>query len=703
LLVVDRATADEAWSAPPLEKASVILDGRSHKPLSFEELTAVLAEADVVFLGEQHTDETTHRFQLQIFQRLLQLKQNRVVLALEMFDRDVQPALEKYLAGEISESEFLANARPWSNYAEAYRPLVLAAKERGSPVVASNFPAPIRRKLAMEGPEAMAKLAEQERQQIPRAYLTGSAAYWKRVDNAVRGHMGVVGAATDDEDRLYSTQSLWDNAMGEACADALDKHVDHVVVHVNGSFHSSHWEGAVHQLKQRKPDARIVTISIVPTVNPATYRHVAAPSADYLALIEAVATNIDEGKRSVYVGRELKYLFHLPDEATADAPAPMLIWLCEDGLTAQEGMELCRQKFGEAVAIAVVEPPYKERQFDLAVGGRWFWTESFSEDVGSLVGGIGDVWAYLLRHFPIDHGRVCIAGEGAGATVAAAAAVHTDRMNARVVAMAPKQYAKLKDLPLPLTEDFAPGKMPERQLTVVGPAELAEWWGSEVQAYRSVKVDAKWVADAADPSAAERRRFKLIRDDLGLAAEVKSPERPSRVIVVSDPTPRARHWARLQSNWLSHDGGAAVSMVERSDDGGDATVSLQIRPDAASKDGVLPKCPGPFGGTTVVVLSEETPDQMVAEWLALEKDDPLARESRFHRVRIATATGEMSLARVLAKLQSENRRNVLIVPAMFYAPPAWLHALNDLASPFDDAMTLQWLPGLGGRKGSIGP
>ena len=42
----------------------------------------------------------------------------------------------------------------------------------------------------------------------------------------------------------------------------------------------------------------------------------------------------------------------------------------------------------------------------------------------------------------------------------------------------------------------------------------------------------------------------------------------------------------------------------------------------------LPRCPGPFGGTTVLVLPEGLPASEVDAWLALEKDDPLAKQSR---------------------------------------------------------------------------
>ena len=67
----------------------------------------------------------------------------------------------------------------------------------------------------------------------------------------------------------------------------------------------------------------------------------------------------------------------------------------------------------------------------------------------------------------------------------------------------------------------------------------------------------------------------------------------------------------------------------------------------------------------------------------------------------ASLDGDRSLVRVLEKLHSENRNNVLIVPAALYAPLDMLHALRDSASQLENEMTLQWLPGLGGRKGAL--
>ena len=87
-----------------------------HKRFSdFETLAAEAARADVVFLGEQHDDPATHRMELALLQAVARRRGN-VVLTLEMFERDVQPILNQYLAGTVSEDRFLRGSRPWPNY-----------------------------------------------------------------------------------------------------------------------------------------------------------------------------------------------------------------------------------------------------------------------------------------------------------------------------------------------------------------------------------------------------------------------------------------------------------------------------------------------------------------------------------------------------------------------------------------------------------
>ena len=95
----------------PLGRAAVEMRYRSRwksgQAISLDAMLDALAVADVVFLGETHTDETTHRVELAVYEGLLQRKQDRVVLAMEMFERDVQQALDDYLAGRIDEPQLV--------------------------------------------------------------------------------------------------------------------------------------------------------------------------------------------------------------------------------------------------------------------------------------------------------------------------------------------------------------------------------------------------------------------------------------------------------------------------------------------------------------------------------------------------------------------------------------------------------------------
>jgi len=691
-----------AWSAPPLSSAVSVRDGRTHEVIAFTALLDALAKADVVFLGESHKDETTHRVELAVYDGLLARRGGHVVLAMEMFERDVQAELDAYLAGAIDEPTFLSRVRPWGNYSTAYRPLIERAKASAGTVLASNFPHPVRMRLGMQSRSAFDALRKESEGQVPAELYPNSKLYWRRVDNAVRGHAGMAGGIQDENARLLSIQSLWDNSMGETCAVALDKHPGKAVLHVNGGFHSAYWDGTVHQLRRRKPDAKIKTVSIIPVANPTTAELDGLPLADYVVFAEARAGDLEEDAWSVYVQRELKYRFHLPETASSDAPAPLLIWLNDDGFTASDGLDLWKDRLGDKAAIAVLDAPYRETQEDFGLGGRWYWPDSFSSDVCSLIESVERVWGYLLRHYPIDATRVCLAGEGTGATVTAAVTLLTERMDLESVALGPRRYAKVKDFSLPLPELWGDDVPPTRSLRVVGGPDDESWWISELEQYGEIGLDSRMVLAVTDPWQREVQTENALRTALGMEPRpAPATDASRRYILVPGDSPRARHWSRLHALWASKDGVSVAAVNTPPLANAANRISTEIRPGTFAVPHALPQCPGPFGGTTVVVLPADATAQEIESWLAVQENDPIARESRFHRVRIATAAGEWSLVKVLKELQSAGRKNVLIVPAAFCADPAWMRTLRRSVRHLENQMTFHWLPGLGGRRGAI--
>jgi len=672
-----------------------VRDGRTGNAIALDALFDQLSRADVVFLGETHVDETTHRLELAAYEALLARRAGRVVLSLEFFERDVQPTLDAYLAGTIDESTFVTKSRPWSNYASAYRPLIEHAKSQKKPVVAANFPTPLRQSVAKEGVAAFARLSADERRQAPAELLPETPAYWRRVDNATRGHTGMMGSASDAEDpRLTDTQSLWDNTMGESCARALDEHPGALVLQINGGFHSEYWDGTVRQLRLRKPDAKVLTVAIDPVEHPSSTDLGGIPSADFVVLVESRAKDVNEGTYAVSTTRELKYRFFPGKPSGPSASAPLLIWVGDDGDSAQENLAEWKERLGESCAIAVIEAPYRETQEDLVEGGRWFWPDTFTDDIAMLEGGITETRAFLLRHYAIDEKRVCLAGEGTGATVVAAAAMLSSSMDMHAVALAPRRFAKIKDIPLPLPELAGDERKPEKSLRLFTSTEDEKWWSSEIDAYRGIGFPSELALTNDDPWFRDLTRENSVRTALGLEPRVVPANAPRRYVLADSP--RARAWARRIASRHSSSRRELVAVVSQPLLDGTATeLSTAVHASDFAAARSLPRCPGAFGGTTVIVLPDELPAAEVDAWLALEKDDPLAKSSRFYRLRVATGHAERALPAVLAALLEKGRKNVLIVPAVFCADGSSMRALQHGVRDFDDRMTLVWQPGLG--------
>src|SRR5437867_6531461 len=112
---------------PPDATAYRILHARTGKELTLAHLADELATRDVVFFGEQHDNVVGHQVYAALA-RLLVERRPDLVIAMEMFERDVQGVVNDYLRGRIDEATFLKHGRPWPHYARDYRPLIELAK-----------------------------------------------------------------------------------------------------------------------------------------------------------------------------------------------------------------------------------------------------------------------------------------------------------------------------------------------------------------------------------------------------------------------------------------------------------------------------------------------------------------------------------------------------------------------------------------------
>ncbi|MES3032598.1 MAG: ChaN family lipoprotein [Gemmatimonadota bacterium] len=240
--------------------------------ISFARFADDAAKADVVFFGEQHDDDETHRAELALLSAIGE-RRREVILSLEMFERDVQMQLDAYLAGRLTEAEFRAQSRPWPNYEADYRPMVELAKAKGWPVIASNVPRRLASIVSRRGLPAVDSLPPADRAFVASDLQCPKDRYYENFVAVMGGAHGAASApatpgARSMTDTFYESQCVKDETMAEAIVQARAKAPGAVVVHYTGAFHSDFGLGTVSRVTRRLPNARTVVVSAVPTPDP---------------------------------------------------------------------------------------------------------------------------------------------------------------------------------------------------------------------------------------------------------------------------------------------------------------------------------------------------------------------------------------------------------------------------------------------------
>jgi uncharacterized iron-regulated protein len=258
---------------PPIPPAAAyvperVFDTSTRMFVDFEMMLADLAKADVVFVGEQHDDPNTHRLEAALLDGLLRRKV-APVLSLEMFERDVQPVLDGYLAGRVAEEELIRTSRPWPRYSTDYRSMVELAKRQGWTVVASNVPRRIASAIAKSGRDVLDALPESERALSAKELECPLDGYFDRFAKTMTGHPAGTQTAEEQRattERFYWAQCVKDETMAESIVLAFQKRPagQGPVVHYNGAFHSDFTLGTASRVIRRLPGKRAVVVSMLP-------------------------------------------------------------------------------------------------------------------------------------------------------------------------------------------------------------------------------------------------------------------------------------------------------------------------------------------------------------------------------------------------------------------------------------------------------
>jgi uncharacterized iron-regulated protein len=226
--------------APITDRLIRVSDGLS---VSLADIVKDLRQSRLVFVGELHTTQSHHHAQLQTI-RALRKAGTPVAIGLEMFRREGQPDLDRWVQGELSEKEFeQIYYKNWNYPYHLYKDIFLYAREHKIPMVGLNVPPEVTKQVAREG---FSSLSPKQRGDLPMVTCRVDPEYlaFIRRSLAMHGHGGL------DFIRFCEAQLVWDTAMAWSLFRYLEKNPEATVVVVAGSGHS--WKkGIPAQIRSR--------------------------------------------------------------------------------------------------------------------------------------------------------------------------------------------------------------------------------------------------------------------------------------------------------------------------------------------------------------------------------------------------------------------------------------------------------------------
>ena len=251
-----------------------VLDLDREKKMPLSQAAADLKKSRIIVVGEHHSNIAHHRAQLAVI-RTLKEAGMEVAIGLEMFRRNSQADLDRWIAGEIDRQSFeKVYYDNWNFPWQAYGMIFEYARNKKIPMIGLNVPREITRKVSRDG---FKSLSEEQKGQLAEVSCIVDQQYMEYIRQAFGGH----GHGKMNFIHFCEAQMVWDTAMAVYTLDYLKKHPNAVVILLTGVGHAQ--KGAVpRQIEMRSKVPYTVILPEVP--GGIDSKTVTAKEADYLML-----------------------------------------------------------------------------------------------------------------------------------------------------------------------------------------------------------------------------------------------------------------------------------------------------------------------------------------------------------------------------------------------------------------------------------
>jgi len=251
------AIAPRPVSKPEPARASAWYRGEDGKPTTLARTLAGWEDADLVAFGELHGNPVGAEAELAVL-KAMYAQGRPMALAMEFLERDTQDAVDAFLAGELSQADFMKQARQAPAYPSTHGPLLEFCKANSIPVIAANAPRRLvsgYRKQDGDYAAYLATLSEEDRGWLPEDTSILDDAYRARFVQMMGEEKGA---------SYFRSQSLWDDAMAEAMYDFRQERPNHRILFVVGAFHVEGGLGTIskYKLRRGKDEIRLLVMTM---------------------------------------------------------------------------------------------------------------------------------------------------------------------------------------------------------------------------------------------------------------------------------------------------------------------------------------------------------------------------------------------------------------------------------------------------------
>lgn len=218
---------------------------------------SVVWKSDVVYVGETHDEPLDHMAQLEALKAMRIARGSKIAVGFEMVVSTLQPVLDDYAAGKITEAEFREKA-DWKtgkgfDFA-LYKPLFDFVIQHKLRALALNVPRSVVKKIARTGLES---LTPEEKQYLPPDFtVTRHKKYNDYLKESFSGHGSTSAVSSFAFDNYLASMAAWNEGMASRIVTFLNENPGYSVLVIAGNGHLMYNAAIPASVKARLKGAR---------------------------------------------------------------------------------------------------------------------------------------------------------------------------------------------------------------------------------------------------------------------------------------------------------------------------------------------------------------------------------------------------------------------------------------------------------------